>query len=107
KEAIEPILTTFFNSYKIDIEHLKTAYENSDKENLKHTAHKMLPMFRQLYINEIVDKLAKIEREIDSLSTEQLLIEIQFIDERTPIMFPEIKKLYDYIKDFKKSFLLL
>ncbi|MBS7320680.1 MAG: response regulator, partial [Myroides sp.] len=95
KEAIEPILTTFFNSYKIDIEHLKTAYENSDKENLKHTAHKMLPMFRQLHINEIVDKLAKIEREIDSLSTEQLLIEIQFIDERTPIIFQEIKKLFD------------
>ena len=95
KEAIEPILTTFFNSYKIDIEHLKTAYENSDKEILKHTAHKMLPMFRQLHINEIVDKLAKIEREIDSLSTEQLLIEIQFIDERTPIIFQAIKKFFD------------
>src|SRR5690606_40423986 len=80
------------------------AYENSDKENLKHTAHKMLPMFRQLYINEIVDKLAKIEREIDSLSTEQLLIEIQFIDERTPIIFQEIKKLFDSKNHSKKPF---
>lgn len=95
KEAIKPILSAFFSSYKFDIEQLKTAYKNTDKESLKHKAHKMLPMFRQLHINEIVDRLVKIEREIDSLSTEQLLNEIQFIDERTPIIFQEIKKLFD------------
>lgn len=93
--AIEQILSTFFSGYQLDIDQLKGAHKDNDKGKLKLIAHKMLPMFRQLHIIEIVSSLVKIERDTESLSSDEILKHIQFIEEQAPLIFQEIRNIFE------------
>ena len=83
----------FFTSSKTDIEVLNNSFTNNDIETVKQTAHKMLPMFRQLKINEIVDKLILLEQKTTDLSTEEMQNTITAITEKTPLIIKEIEKV--------------
>lgn len=93
KEAVKLIVESFFTSSKTDIEVLNNAFTNNDIETVKQTAHKMLPMFRQLKINEIVDKLILLEQKTTDLSAEEMQNTITAITEKTPLIIKEIEKV--------------
>lgn len=93
KEAVKLIVESFFTSSKADIEVLNNAFTNNDIETVKQTAHKMLPMFRQLKINEIVDKLILLEQKTTDLSAEEMQNTITAITEKTPLIIKEIEKV--------------
>lgn len=93
KEAVKLIVESFFTSSKTDIEVLNNAFTNNDIDTVKQTAHKMLPMFRQLKINEIVDKLILLEQKTTDLSTEEMQSTITAITEKTPLIIKEIEKV--------------
>ena len=92
KEAAKLILESFFTSSKADIEVLNNAFTNNDIEKVKQTAHKMLPMFRQLKINEIVEKLILLEQKTTELSAEEMKNTIAEITKKTPLIIKEIEK---------------
>ena len=93
KEAVKLIVESFFTSSKTDIEVLNNSFANNDIETVKQTAHKMLPMFRQLKINEIVDKLILLEQKTNELSAEEMQKTILEISEKTPSIIKEIEKV--------------
>lgn len=93
KEAAKLILESFFTSSKADIEVLNDAFTNNDIEKVKQTAHKMLPMFRQLKINEIVEKLILLEQKTTELSAEEMKNTIAEITKKTPLIIKEIEKI--------------
>lgn len=93
KEAVKLIVESFFTSSKTDIEVLNNAFTNNDIETVKQTAHKMLPMFRQLKINEIVDKLILLEQKTTDLSAEEMQNTITAITDKTPLIIKEIEKV--------------
>ncbi len=93
KDAVKLIVESFFTSSKADIEVLNNAFANNDIETLKQTAHKMLPMFRQLKINEIVDKLVLLEQKTTDLSAEEMQNTIAEITEKTPSIIKEIEEV--------------
>jgi len=93
KEAVKLIVESFFTSSRTDIEVLNNAFTNNDIETVKQTAHKMLPMFRQLKINEIVDKLILLEQKTTDLSAEEMHNTITEITEKTPLIIKEIEKV--------------
>ena len=94
KEAAKLILESFFTSSKADIEVLNNAFTNNDIEKVKQTAHKMLPMFRQLKINEIVEKLILLEQKTTELSAEEMKNTIAEITKKTPLIIKEIEKIF-------------
>lgn len=93
KEAAKLILESFFTSSKADIEVLNNAFTNNHIEKVKQTAHKMLPMFRQLKINEIVEKLILLEQKTTELSAEEMKNTIAEITKKTPLIIKEIEKI--------------
>jgi len=93
KEAVKLIVESFFTSSKTDIEVLNNAFTNNDIETVKQTAHKMLPMFRQLKINEIVGKLILLEQKTTDLSAQEMQNTITAITDKTPLIIKEIEKV--------------
>lgn len=93
KEAVKLIVESFFTSSKTDIEVLNNGFTNNDIETVKQTAHKMLPMFRQLKINEIVDKLILLEQKTTDLSAQEIQNTITAITKKTPLIIKEIEKV--------------
>ncbi|MGY8914617.1 MAG: hybrid sensor histidine kinase/response regulator, partial [Flavobacteriales bacterium] len=61
KAALQEVLTTFIEDVRTNSEHLNLAIEKLDRKGINATAHKMLPMFRQLKANDIVPILEQLE----------------------------------------------
>jgi signal transduction histidine kinase/DNA-binding response OmpR family regulator len=62
RESIKGILQTFVESNVQNLESLEKSAREKDLEKLSDTAHKMLPMFRQLKINALVPNLEILEK---------------------------------------------
>jgi len=92
KEAVKLILESFFISTKTNIEELENECNNNNIEGIKQIAHKMIPMFRQLNINELVDKLVLLEQKTESLSPQQIQDIVIFINQKTLQIIKEIEK---------------
>ncbi|UUV20561.1 hybrid sensor histidine kinase/response regulator [Paenimyroides aestuarii] len=90
KNAAQQILNAFFESYKTDIEKIQRAFEANDLETVKQTAHKMLPMFRQLKIAQIANRLLLLEQKTEELSTDEMANQIEAIRTETPAILNEI-----------------
>lgn len=61
KEALRKILVIFLDSTKENILDMHYAAEDFDLDTLGNIAHKMLPMFRQLEINNVIPLLEDLE----------------------------------------------
>ena len=59
--ALYEVLSTFITDVKTNLEHLNESILHMDKKQINATAHKMLPMFRQLKANDIVPILEQLE----------------------------------------------
>ncbi len=61
KAALYEVLTTFMSDVRTNLDHLNEAIEKLERKGINATAHKMLPMFRQLKANDIVPILEQLE----------------------------------------------
>lgn len=62
RESVKEILHTFVESNTQSVENIAISLKNRDLKKLAGTAHKMLPMFRQLKINSLVSDLEILEK---------------------------------------------
>lgn len=60
--ALDTILNAFIQSTRLNLEEIKKAEIQGDHERIAQIAHRMLPMFKQLKINEIVPRLEQLEK---------------------------------------------
>jgi hypothetical protein len=60
-EAMDAILTAFIESTRSNLLLLQTAFQKGQNRKVSAVAHKMLPMFRQLQVPHLVQKLAILE----------------------------------------------
>lgn len=60
--ALDTILNAFIESTRLNLEEIKKAEKLGDRERIAQIAHRMLPMFKQLKINEIVPRLEQLEK---------------------------------------------
>src|SRR5690606_5253372 len=60
--ALDTILNAFIESTRLNLEEIKKAEKLGDQERIAQIAHRMLPMFKQLKINEIVPRLEQLEK---------------------------------------------
>ncbi len=60
-DAMDAILTAFIESTRSNLLALELAHQKGQNEKVSAVAHKMLPMFRQLQVPQIVEKLAILE----------------------------------------------
>ncbi|UZH56388.1 hypothetical protein JRG66_05875 [Salinimicrobium tongyeongense] len=60
-EAMDAILTAFIESTRSNLLLLQTAFQKGQNKKVSAVAHKMLPMFRQLQVPHLVQKLAILE----------------------------------------------
>jgi len=60
--AMDTILNAFIQSTRLNLEEIKKAEKQGDHERIAQIAHRMLPMFKQLKINEIVPRLEQLEK---------------------------------------------
>ncbi|MFO7719726.1 MAG: ATP-binding protein, partial [Gillisia sp.] len=78
QEALNTILNAFINSTMINLEEIKKAVENKDPEKAGNIAHRMLPMFKQLKTNGIIEKLRFLEdNQMEKCNVPGLLNEIK------------------------------
>ena len=68
---ITPILQTFISSTQAALNDLQTAIEHQNHEQTAQLAHRILPMFRQLHINEPIETLENLERNPEQLNAEK------------------------------------
>ena len=71
-DMIKPILQTFISSTQTALEKMANAIENRDNETIAQLAHRILPMFRQLHINEPIEALEQLERNPDQLDADRM-----------------------------------
>src|SRR5690606_29686147 len=60
-EAMDAILIAFIDSTRANLKALEAAFQKGEKEKVSAVAHKMLPMFRQLKVPHLIEKLAILE----------------------------------------------
>ena len=60
-ESLKTIVLTFIESAQENCLQLKTALEDNDEEQLAQTAHRMIPMLRQMEVYSIADMLLAVE----------------------------------------------
>ena len=78
QQALNTILNAFINSTVINIEEIKKAEEHKDPEKAGNIAHRMLPMFKQLKTNGIIEKLELLEdQQMEKCNVPELLNEIK------------------------------
>lgn len=63
RESEALILDSFIQESNMNLENLSKAWKSDKSEDVKHFAHKMLPLFRTLQKKEIVEKLTILERD--------------------------------------------
>lgn len=68
---ITPILQTFISTTQQALGDLQTAVKHQNHEQTAQLAHRILPMFRQLHINEPIEALENLERNPEQLNAEK------------------------------------
>ncbi|HLW62585.1 MAG TPA: hypothetical protein VKY33_04210, partial [Flavobacterium sp.] len=93
EEAVKEILKSFIENARQDMGKLYTAIENKNPEELKNIAHKMLPMFRQLKMNEVVNDLQTLERSAEAFSIDKLRLTVKQLSEKTEGLLKELERV--------------
>ncbi len=92
KESLKGILESLIESTDDSLQHLKKAYAEKNKQKVSFTAHKMLPMLRQIEAHSVQEPLEELERNADSLSEEILSNHVEFIMVQVPKLLEALKE---------------
>ena len=94
-EAIQKILLIFMESTNENLLDLSYAEQELDLTMISNIAHKMLPMFKQLNVNEVVPYLEDLEQRPSDLEKEnKLQTHIQQLNKSIVILIKQIKADY-------------
>lgn len=91
QKAIQEILSTFEQNTINNQKEIHTAFKNNDKKQLGKTAHRMLPMFRQLQIASCIQILEKFENGDDGeFIAQELKKEYKILEKRLQILISQL-----------------
>lgn len=76
-DAFKEILRAFIEGTKESMEQLKSAWESRNEDELGKTAHRMLPMLRQMQAHTITPDLLKLEERKNINETEFVSLEVK------------------------------
>jgi hypothetical protein len=88
-DAMDAILTAFIESTRSNLVLLQKAHQKGQKEKVSAVAHKMLPMFRQLQVPHLVQKLVILE---NASGTETESVDV-------PSLAQEVDKLLENLQE--------
>ncbi|WP_324719832.1 hybrid sensor histidine kinase/response regulator [Salinimicrobium sp. HB62] len=88
-EAMDAILTAFIESTQSNLLALELASQKGQKKKVSAVAHKMLPMFRQLQVPHLIEKLAILE---DPQGKERRAVDI-------PLLVKEVNDLLESLRE--------
>lgn len=92
--ATKEILNIFIKTTQTHLSQLEEAAKSNDLKTIEDLAHKMLPMFKQLEVVNVVSKLLKLEREVS-------LIDSDSLEAYITILKTEIDKILIQIKNIE------
>lgn len=93
-EALKSIITSFINTTREHLRLLRQYLEEKKWADIARLAHKMLPIFRQLETQELIDILQKLEHKGETSLSEE---------EMTAITVEVIEKAGDLIEKLKRN----
>src|SRR5690606_16325499 len=93
QEAVKKIIEAFIENDMSDIYSIYDYYKDNNRQKISELAHKMLPMYRQLKIKELIDVLENLERNIDDYSESKLKREVFVLFIKSNKIFKQLKKI--------------
>ncbi len=95
EESLKLILDTFFESVATNKAEMIEAFQVNDQQKMSATAHKMIPMLKQMEVYEISDLLEPIEDQSLQISTSETKEYLQNIFKKLDELEIAIKKEFD------------
>lgn len=92
-EATTKILNLFISSTHENLSDLEKAVVAYDLEKISNVAHKMLPMFKQLQMVNLVSKLIKLEREPNTIPKNDIVGYFSILKMETEKILVQIKNI--------------
>ncbi len=92
-EAVKNILSIFISETENNIHDLEKAKEKNNTKEIANIAHKMLPMFKQLQVANLVSKLLKLERDSESFDQKTITIYVKILIQEINNVLEKIKKI--------------
>ncbi|WP_228236351.1 hybrid sensor histidine kinase/response regulator [Allomuricauda sp. M10] len=93
-KAIQEVLQVFLENNRLNLDLLFTSIGNSDFKELRAVAHKMLPMFRQLEVQDSIPILEQLENLDEHEKGEQVY---QLLTELKQLLFDLETEIQDYL----------
>jgi Signal transduction histidine kinase len=93
-KAIQEVLQVFLENNRLNLDLLFTSVGNSDYKELRAVAHKMLPMFRQLEVQDSIPILEQLENLDEHEKGEQVY---QLLTELKQLLFDLETEIQDYL----------
>lgn len=90
--SLRTIVNTFIDSAIENCEVLKSAASEGDEQQLAETAHKMIPMLKQMEVHSIVELLLPLEDKVMDLSREELVNYIAILCHKLEVLCMELAK---------------
>ena len=91
-DSLRTIILTFTASAKSNCEELADAALNSDGRQLAETAHRMIPMLKQMEVNEIAALLIPLEDKSIDIDWSQMPVYVQVICEKMDVLCRALEK---------------
>ena len=92
-EKVKNILSIFISETENNIHDLEKAKEKNNTKEIANIAHKMLPMFKQLQVANLVSKLLKLERDSESFDQKTITIYVKILIQEINNVLEKIKKI--------------
>ncbi|MGS2762397.1 ATP-binding response regulator [Sinomicrobium sp. M5D2P9] len=92
EEALKEILQTFIEATEKNMEILTAQFKDKDVEGVKHTAHKMLSMFKQIEAWDVAEILEILEFYRQDTSSEEVETYARELQEKIPAILRELRE---------------
>lgn len=92
KDAVKKIIESFIENAMIDMYSMYDHYKDNNRQKISELAHKMLPMYRQLRIEELIGVLENLERNINEYTESKLKKEVFVLFIKSNKIFKQLKK---------------
>ncbi|RZJ69054.1 MAG: response regulator [Flavobacterium sp.] len=91
-EALKIILTTFIASAYENCEVLQGASAEKDRQKVSDTAHKMIPMLKQMEVHSIANLLMPLEDNVENMEWEEVSMRVHSICRKMAQLIIELEK---------------
>nr|WP_255553942.1 ATP-binding protein [Mesonia aestuariivivens] len=93
QESLRVLLNTFIENTQVNLQGLQQAKEEQELKKIAFTAHKMLPMFRQIKAESVISLIEKLEQQNKlNLNKSEIYLLAEKAVEKTALLLTELKK---------------